>query len=88
MWKDKAEGKQCDYVETSGTSMAAPHVSGVIAAFLSVRGEFIGEAGEGEGNFPLHRDRLKARPLFSRCGSGRSDARHPVSLTIRNHTSS
>ena len=34
----------CDYVETSGTSMAAPHVSGVIAAFLSVRGEFIGKA--------------------------------------------
>jgi hypothetical protein len=33
----------CNYVETSGTSMAAPHVSGVIAAFLSVRGEFIGQ---------------------------------------------
>jgi serine protease AprX len=33
----------CDYVETSGTSMAAPHVSGVIAAFLSVRREFIGQ---------------------------------------------
>jgi serine protease AprX len=33
-----------DYVETSGTSMAAPHVSGVIAAFLSVRTEFIGKA--------------------------------------------
>jgi serine protease AprX len=31
------------YVEESGTSMAAPHVSGVIAAFLSVRGEFIGQ---------------------------------------------
>lgn len=30
------------YVEDSGTSMAAPHVSGVIAAFLSVRREFIG----------------------------------------------
>lgn len=30
------------YVEDSGTSMAAPHVSGVIAAFLSVRQEFIG----------------------------------------------
>lgn len=26
----------------SGTSMAAPHVSGVVAAFLSVRHEFIG----------------------------------------------
>jgi subtilisin family serine protease len=32
-----------DYVEQSGTSMAAPHVSGVIAAFLSVRREFIGQ---------------------------------------------
>jgi subtilisin family serine protease len=31
-----------DYKEDSGTSMAAPHVSGVIAAFLSVRREFIG----------------------------------------------
>jgi subtilisin family serine protease len=35
-------GHDCDYVETSGTSMAAAHVSGVIAAFLSVRREFIG----------------------------------------------
>ena len=31
------------YKEDSGTSMAAPHVSGVIAAFLSVRREFIGQ---------------------------------------------
>lgn len=31
------------YVEDSGTSMAAPHVSGVIAAFLSVRREFAGK---------------------------------------------
>ena len=35
----KAQGK---YKEDSGTSMAAPHVSGVIAAFLSVRREYIG----------------------------------------------
>jgi serine protease AprX len=39
-----AKGRDCDYVETSGTSMAAPHVSGVIAAFLSIRGEFVGKA--------------------------------------------
>lgn len=31
------------YVEMSGTSMATPHVSGVLAAFLSARREFIGE---------------------------------------------
>ncbi|MDQ6924890.1 MAG: S8 family serine peptidase, partial [Candidatus Eremiobacteraeota bacterium] len=30
------------YVVDSGTSMAAPHVSGAIAAFLSVRREFVG----------------------------------------------
>ena len=41
--KDRAEGRPCEYVEDSGTSMAAPHVSGVIAAFLSVRREFIGK---------------------------------------------
>jgi subtilisin family serine protease/pimeloyl-ACP methyl ester carboxylesterase len=30
------------YVEMSGTSMATPHVSGILAAFLSERQEFIG----------------------------------------------
>jgi subtilisin family serine protease len=35
-------GNQVLYCEQSGTSMAAPHVSGAIAAFLSVRREFIG----------------------------------------------
>lgn len=38
----QAEGHDCDYLELSGTSMAAPHVSGVIAAFLSIRQEYIG----------------------------------------------
>jgi subtilisin family serine protease len=45
--KARAEVRQqagdCLYVEDSGTSMAAPHVSGVIAAFLSIRREFIGQ---------------------------------------------
>ena len=31
------------YVEDTGTSMAAPHVSGAVAALLSVRREFIGQ---------------------------------------------
>ena len=31
------------YLELSGTSMAAPHVSGAVAAFLSVRSEFMGQ---------------------------------------------
>ena len=35
--------RQVLFCELSGTSMAAPHVSGAIAAFLSVRTEFIGE---------------------------------------------
>jgi subtilisin family serine protease len=41
------DGGQADpavavYVEESGTSMAAPHVSGAAAALLSVRREFLG----------------------------------------------
>jgi serine protease AprX len=44
--KKAANTDECDYVEDSGTSMAAPHVSGVIAAFLSVRHEFIGRTDE------------------------------------------
>jgi subtilisin family serine protease len=34
------------YIDDSGTSMAAPHVSGAIAAFLSIRREFIGKPQE------------------------------------------
>ena len=38
------------YVEMSGTSMACPHVSGLLAAFLSARPEFIGQPGPREGD--------------------------------------
>ena len=41
--REVARDQACEYIETSGTSMAAPHVSGVVAAFLSVRREFIGQ---------------------------------------------
>jgi serine protease AprX len=58
----KAQGADCNYIEDSGTSMAAPHVSGVIAAFLSVRHEFIGRPERVKGIFTatatdLRRDR-------------------------------
>lgn len=34
------------YIDDSGTSMAAPHVSGAVAEFLSIRNEFIGRPDE------------------------------------------
>lgn len=37
-----ANDERCKYREESGTSMAAPHVSGAIAAFLSIRPGYIG----------------------------------------------
>jgi serine protease AprX len=40
---DDGSAVQVLYLEQTGTSMAAPHVSGAIAAFLSVRREFIGQ---------------------------------------------
>jgi serine protease AprX len=36
-------GNYAGYIDLSGTSMAAPHVSGAIASFLSIRREFIGK---------------------------------------------
>jgi serine protease AprX len=58
----RKEGADCNYMEDSGTSMAAPHVSGVIAAFLSVRREFIGRPEQVKDIFTstatdLRRDR-------------------------------
>jgi serine protease AprX len=41
-----AGGHPAAYIDMSGTSMAAPHVSGAIAAFLSIRREFVGRPEE------------------------------------------
>jgi serine protease AprX len=53
-----------DYVEQSGTSMAAPHVSGVIAAFLSVRREFIGQPETVKEIFTSTATNLHRRETF------------------------
>lgn len=52
------------YVEDSGTSMAAPHVSGVIAAFLSVRREYVGQSEEVKKIFLLTATDLKRDQYF------------------------
>jgi subtilisin family serine protease len=49
------------YIENTGTSMAAPHVAGVAAGFLSVHPEFIG-----------HPDRVRAALMDNATDIGRS----------------
>jgi subtilisin family serine protease len=54
--------------EDSGTSMAAPHVSGAIAAFLSVRSEFKGRPEQVKDIMIGAATDLKRRPEFQGAG--------------------
>lgn len=54
--------------EETGTSMAAPHVSAAIAAFLSVRAEFIGRPERVKALFLAHATDLGRRPEFQGAG--------------------
>ena len=54
--------------EDSGTSMAAPHVSGAIAAFLSVRSEFKGRPEQVKDIIVGAATDLKRRPEFQGAG--------------------
>jgi subtilisin family serine protease len=57
-------GNAAYYKEDSGTSMAAPHVSGVIAAFLSVRREFVGNPAAVKNIFMSTATDLKRAVYF------------------------
>ena len=59
------------YCEQTGTSMAAPHVSGAVAAFLSVRTEFIGQPERVKAIFLSNAIDLGREPSFQ--GNGLLD---------------
>jgi hypothetical protein len=65
---DASKAEEFQYIEDSGTSMAAPHVSGVIAAFLSIRREFIGKPDDVKKIFMDSATDLKRDRTFQGCG--------------------
>ena len=62
------DGERAPFREESGTSMAAPHVSGAVAAFLSVRGEFMGRPERVKEIFLASAMNLGRRPEFQGAG--------------------
>ena len=64
-------GADFEYVEKTGTSMAAPHVAGAIAAFLSIRREFLGRPETVKEIFMATATDLKRERYFQ--GSGLVD---------------
>jgi hypothetical protein len=64
------------YREDSGTSMAAPHVSGVIAAFLSIRREFLNHPEDVKRIFLSTATDLHRSPYFQ--GRGLVDAMRAI----------
>jgi serine protease AprX len=64
----EADIAECNYFEQSGTSMAAPHVSGAIAALLSIRREFIGEPEEVKKIVTAAATDLGRARYFQGCG--------------------
>ena len=76
--KVKKKGKKPDafYREDSGTSQAAPHVSGVIAAFLSIRREYLKQPEEVKRIFMSTATDLNRAPYFQ--GRGLVDAMRAI----------
>ncbi|MGO8464884.1 S8 family peptidase [Rhizobium leguminosarum] len=63
-----AKSSEAPFREDTGTSMATPHVSGAIAAFLSVRREFLGQPERVKEIFIGAATDLKRRPEFQGAG--------------------
>jgi serine protease AprX len=68
MSPENQKGNEAPFREDSGTSMAAPHVSGAIAAFLSVRGEFTGRPEQVKDIIMQAATDLKRREEFQGAG--------------------
>jgi subtilisin family serine protease len=67
------------YIEDSGTSMAAAHVSGLIAAFLSARSEYIGQPQRVKKLLTDTATDLERHPFFQ--GAGLVDLMRALSST-------
>jgi serine protease AprX len=67
-WNSQIPGNQYEYEEKSGTSAAAPHVSGAIAAFLSVHREYRGDPFAVKDIFLKSATDLKRQPVFQGAG--------------------
>ncbi|OWV70622.1 peptidase S8 [Rhizobium sp. R634] len=65
---DRDKPNEAPFREDTGTSMATPHVSGAIAAFLSVRREFLGQPERVKEIFVGAATDLKRRPEFQGAG--------------------
>ena len=70
------------YVEMSGTSMAAPHVSGLLAGFLSARREFVGYPAKVKALLSRKLHYVEPRPICA--GSGDAELYPYVKQHIAN----
>ncbi|MCJ1962983.1 S8 family peptidase [Novosphingobium mangrovi (ex Hu et al. 2023)] len=75
---DVANGDVATFCERSGTSMAAPHVSGCIAAFLSTRQEFVGQPEVVKRIFKKSTTDIGRQPEFQ--GAGLVDVMRALQL--------
>ena len=74
------------YIEDSGTSMAAPHVSGAVAAFLSVQREYVGQPDEIKQIFMSSATSLNRDPRLPGRRHGRPHARTTDAVTTERTT--